>query len=187
MAVIALVMSRIEYVSPEGLRLDGRRPGETRRIRCRMGVLSKADGSSYLEMGNTKVMASVYGPREVAQQSQSEHDRAIIRCEYSSASFSSGERRRKQKNDKKVTEIGLLLQQTFESVLFTNLYPRSQIDIFVQVLQSDGGTLCACINAATMALVDAGIPMQDLVVACSAGYVCFDNRQFLRYLCVFVL
>lgn len=46
-----------------------------------------------------------------------------------------------------------------------------QIDIFVQVLQADGGTRSACINAATLALSDAGIPMRDIVTSCSAGYL----------------
>lgn len=33
------------------------------------------------------------------------------------------------------------------------------------------GTRSACINAATLALADAGIPMRDLVTSCSAGYL----------------
>lgn len=33
------------------------------------------------------------------------------------------------------------------------------------------GTRCAGINAATLAIIDAGIPMSDFVVACAAGYV----------------
>ncbi|KAF6166380.1 hypothetical protein GIB67_034931 [Kingdonia uniflora] len=49
--------------------------------------------------------------------------------------------------------------------------PRSQINIFVQVLQANGGTRSACINAAALALADAGIPMCDLVTSCSAGYL----------------
>lgn len=40
-----------------------------------------------------------------------------------------------------------------------------------QVLQADGGTYAACVNAATLAVLDAGIPMQDFVCACSAGFV----------------
>eukprot|EP01043_Picozoa_sp_COSAG02_P118477 COSAG02_NODE_55069_length_292_cov_1.196891_1_plen_52_part_01 len=52
-------MSRQEYVSPEGLRLDGRRPGEVRRVRCSLGVLARADGSAMYEQGNTRVMAAV--------------------------------------------------------------------------------------------------------------------------------
>jgi exosome complex component RRP41 len=49
--------------------------------------------------------------------------------------------------------------------------PRSQIDIFVQVLQADGGVKACCINAASMALADAAIPMQDLITSCAAGYL----------------
>ena len=42
---------------------------------------------------------------------------------------------------------------------------------FFQVLQSDGGNYCASVNAATLALIDAGIPMKDYVCACSASFV----------------
>lgn len=77
----------------------------------------------------------------------------------------------------------------FESVIMRELYPQSKIDIYVQVLQSDGGiqstmrwstvsmlsliigNKCVCINAATMALIDAGVPIKDFVCACSAGYI----------------
>lgn len=41
----------------------------------------------------------------------------------------------------------------------------------MQVLQADGGTRCACINAASLALIDAGIPMKDFVVSCAAGMI----------------
>jgi len=68
-------------------------------------------------------------------------------------------------------EISLLLRQTFETVILTHLFPRSQIDIFVQILQADGSTRCACINAVTLALIDAGIPMKDFVASCSAGFI----------------
>lgn len=39
------------------------------------------------------------------------------------------------------------------------------------MLQSDGGNYCASINAATLALIDAGIPMKDIVCACSASFM----------------
>jgi len=48
-----------------GLRVDGRRALELRQIRMRMGVFGQADGSAYIEHGNTKVLAAVYGPRQV--------------------------------------------------------------------------------------------------------------------------
>ncbi|BAT92754.1 hypothetical protein VIGAN_07158100 [Vigna angularis var. angularis] len=158
----------MEYVSPEGLRLDGRRPMEMRQIRAEIGAVSKADGSAMFEMGNTKVIAAVYGPREV-------------RCEYSMANFSTRDRMRKSKGDRRSTEISLVIRQTMEASILTHLLPRSQIDIYVQVLQADGGTRSACINAATLALADAGIPMRDLVTSCSAGYLNSTSLLDLNY------
>lgn len=50
----------MEYISPEGLRLDGRRPKELRQLSCQFGVLAKADGSATFEMGNTKVQPALF-------------------------------------------------------------------------------------------------------------------------------
>jgi exosome complex component RRP41 len=58
-----------------------------------------------------------------------------------------------------------------EPAILTDLFPRTGIDIFIEVLQSDGGTRCASITAAAVALADAGIPLRDLVVACAAGKI----------------
>ena len=61
-------MSGYELLSDQGLRADGRRAKELRRIRCRQGVFGQADGSAYLEQGNTKVLAAVYGPHEAGRR-----------------------------------------------------------------------------------------------------------------------
>lgn len=87
------------------------------------------------------------------------------------ATFSTLERKRRPRGDKKSQEMTLHIQQTFEATILTQLYPRSQIDIFVEVLQSDGGTLSVCVNAATLALIDAGIALKDYVCSCSVGFV----------------
>lgn len=91
----------MEFINPAtGLRLDGRKVNEIRRIQCKIGVLSRADGSAFYQQGNTRVIAAVYGPREVTQKSKVLHDRAIINCEFSMAPFSTGERRKKTKGDR---------------------------------------------------------------------------------------
>ena len=59
-------MAGLELISDEGFRIDGRRPTELRRIQCKIGVYNQADGSAYIEQGNTKVLATVYGPHEVS-------------------------------------------------------------------------------------------------------------------------
>ncbi|KAI3903475.1 hypothetical protein MKW98_032129 [Papaver atlanticum] len=137
----------MEYVSPEGLRLDGRRPPEIRQIHAELGAVAMAEGSAVFEMGNTKVVAVVYGPREVENRSQQLNDQALVRCEYTMANFSIGDRMRKPKGDRRSTEISLVIRQTLEACIMTHLMPRSQIDVFVQVLQADGGTSAGYLNS----------------------------------------
>ncbi|CAD6332886.1 unnamed protein product [Miscanthus lutarioriparius] len=174
----------MEYVNPlTGFRVDGRRPNEMRQLKGEVGVVARADGSALFEMGNTRVIAAVYGPREVQNKGQQVNsNEALVRCEYRMAEFSTGDRRRKPKGDRRSTEISLVIRQTMEASILTHLMPRSQIDIYVQVLQADGGTRSACINAATLALADAGIPMRDIVTSCSAGYLCSTPLLDLNYL-----
>ncbi|KAI5020194.1 hypothetical protein ZWY2020_045082 [Hordeum vulgare] len=174
----------MEYVNPlTGFRVDGRRPNEMRQLKGEVGVVSRADGSALFEMGNTRVIAAVYGPREIQNRSQQQNNKeALVRCEYRMAEFSTGDRRRKPKGDRRSTEISLVIRQTMEASILTHLMPHSQIDIFVQVLQADGGTRSACINAATLALADAGIPMRDIVTSCSAGYLCSTPLLDLNYI-----
>ncbi|XP_041454600.1 exosome complex component RRP41-like [Lytechinus variegatus] len=165
-------MAGLELLSDEGFRLDGRRPSELRKIQCRLGVFDQADGSAYIEQGNTKALATVYGPHEiVGGKGKPQHDKVTINCQYSMATFSTNERKNRPQGDRKSTEMSLHLQRTFEATIQTQLYPRSQIDIFVQILQADGGNYCACVNAATLAIINAGIPMKDYVCACSSGFV----------------
>ncbi|XP_020779068.1 LOW QUALITY PROTEIN: exosome complex component RRP41 [Boleophthalmus pectinirostris] len=165
-------MAGLELLSDQGYRLDGRKANELRKVQARMGVFAQADGSAYIEQGNTKALAVVYGPHEMrGSRSRTLHDRAVINCQYSMATFSTAERKRRPHGDKKSTEMSLHLKQTFEAAILTQLYPRSQIDIFVKILQADGGNYSVCVNAATLAVIDAGIPMRDYVCACTVGFV----------------
>ena len=65
--------------------------------------------------------------------------------------------------------MGNTIAGAFTSTLFTHLYPHSTIQINLHILSQDGSLLAACLNAATLALIDAGIPMSDYIVACTSG------------------
>lgn len=80
------------------------------------------------------------------------------------------ERKKAAKGDRRTKELGLVIKQTFEAAILTHLYPRSQISIYVQVLKDGGGAAAAAINAVSLALINAGIPMKEMVCACSVGY-----------------
>ncbi|XP_031833352.1 exosome complex component Ski6 [Nomia melanderi] len=170
-------MIEVENIDDQdGLRSDGRRALELRQIRVRMGVFGQADGSAYIEHGNTKVLATVYGPhqpRGSTGRNSSKVTKGIVNCQYSMAVFSlsSGERKRKPRGDRKSQERSLQLKHAMEAIIHLELYPRSQIDIYVEVLQVDGSEYCASVNAATLALIDAGIPIKNYAVGCTVTLI----------------
>ncbi|MCS3924058.1 exosome complex exonuclease Rrp41 [Methanosalsum natronophilum] len=159
-----------KFIDDDGLRLDGRRFDEIRPMKIEIGVLSRADGSCYLEWGKNKILAAVYGPRTLHPRRKQIPDAALIRYRYNMASFSVEERVRPGPSRRSV-EISKVSAEAFEPVVLTKYYPNTVIDVFTEVLQADAGTRTAAINAASLALADAGIPMQCLVSACAVGKV----------------
>lgn len=159
-----------KFIDENGIRLDGRRVDEIRPMTVEMGVLTRADGSCYLEWGNNKVLAAVYGPRELHPRRLQRPSEALVRYRYNMAAFSVEDRIRPGPS-RRSTEISKVSGEAFEPVVMKQYYPSAVIDVFTEVLQADAGTRTAAINAATLALVDAGIPMKGLVAACAVGKV----------------
>jgi len=160
----------IELFDKKGLRTDGRKPDEVRPINIEAGVLHRADGSAYLEWGNNKVMAGVYGPREYNPRRFQQADKCVIRTKYNMAAFSTSDRKRPGP-DRRSQEIGKVISDAFENVVLTEKWPRGVIDINVEILQADAGTRIAALTAAAVALADAGIPMKGMVSGIAAGKV----------------
>ncbi|HVP16889.1 MAG TPA: exosome complex exonuclease Rrp41 [candidate division Zixibacteria bacterium] len=159
-----------KLIDKKGLRLDGRKPDELRPVKLQVGVISNADGSAYIEHGKNKILAGVYGPREVHPKHLALPDRTVVKCRYHMAPFSVQERKSPAPSRREI-ELSKVIRESLEPAIFIEYYPRTMIDIFIEVLQADGGTRCASITAAALALADSGIPMRDLVVACAAGKV----------------
>ncbi|MCW3988672.1 MAG: exosome complex exonuclease Rrp41 [Candidatus Bathyarchaeota archaeon] len=149
-------------------RYDGRKANELRPTTIESGVLPNADGSAYIEMGRNKILVGVFGPREMHPRRFAKPNEATLRCRYHMSPFSVDPRRSPAPSRRDV-EIGMVMSWAIQPAVFLEKYPRSVIDVYCEVLEADGGTRTACINAATVALVDAGIPMRDLVSSCAAG------------------
>lgn len=140
-------------------------------MKVQMGPVTSVSGSALVHMGLTTALASVRGPIECARRSDELPDRAILDVTVRATPFApSGDRRPTNPNtDRRLVEQSNLVKRALEASVLLRLYPRSRVEVSVVVLADDGGRLCAAINAATLALVDAGVPMRDMVCACSAG------------------
>jgi exosome complex component RRP41 len=159
-----------KLIDKKGIRLDGRKADELRPVKLQVGVLSHADGSAYIEHGKNKILVGVFGPREVHPKHLMQPDRMVLKVRYHMAPFSVQERKSPAPSRREV-ELSKVIKESLEPALFLELYPRTGVDVFIEVLQADGGTRCAAITAAALAIADAGVPMRDLVVGCAAGKV----------------
>ncbi|MFQ6134898.1 MAG: exosome complex exonuclease Rrp41, partial [Nitrososphaerales archaeon] len=129
-----------------------------------------ADGSAYIEFGKNKIMAAVYGPKDVHPKHMTVPDRAILRCRYHMTPFSTDTRKNPAPSRREI-EISKVIREALEPALILTDYPRTAIDVYLEVLQSDGGSRCAGVSAASLALADAGINMLDLASGCASGKI----------------
>jgi exosome complex component RRP41 len=165
-----MVDSEVKLIDSEGKRMDGRNFDELRPLKIEANVLKRADGSAYLEWGGNKVLVAVYGPREVHPRHLQDPTKARVQCRYNMAAFSVMDRKRPGP-DRRSVEISKVLSEALEYVIFTEQFPRTTIDIFIEVLQAEAGTRCSGLNASSVALADAGIPMRDLISSVAFGKV----------------
>jgi exosome complex component RRP41 len=86
------------------------------------------------------------------------------------APFSTTERKSPAPSRREI-ELSKVIREALEDIVLLTEYPRTVIDIFVEVLQADGGTRVAGVTAASLALADAGIPLRGLVAGVAVGKI----------------
>jgi exosome complex component RRP41 len=150
----------MDLISIQNLRLDGRKPNELRNISIKSTIASNSTGSCLYSHGNNKVLVTVLGPIESAPSASSQFVSSkadqlhvgklnlIISC---NSNFNPN-------------DLELYIKSTFSPLL-----PPFNINCHIQILQHDGSVLACCINALTLALVDANIPLFELPIACSVS------------------
>lgn len=152
-------------------RIDGRAPGETREMEAKAGVIARADGSAYFKIGKTIAYAAVHGPRNLHPRFMQDPSKGLLRCHYNMMPFSgSGDRVRPGRN-RRSQEISMVTEKALLPVLSLEDFPNAVVDVFIEFPQTDAGSRCAGITAASIALADAGLTMKDLVPAISVGRV----------------
>jgi len=152
---------------------EGRKNDEPREIIAKVGVIPRADGSAYFKIGNTEAYAAVYGPRNLFPRFKQDPTKGILRCNYNMMPFSGMGNRVRPGANRRAKEISMITEKALLPVLDLVNYPNSVVDVFIELPQTDAGSRCAGICAASMALADAGLVMKDLVCSVSVGHI--DN------------
>lgn len=151
-------------------RFDGREFNETREIKIKVGVVPRADGSALFSFGDSIAIAAVYGPKPLHPQHLQDPQRGVLRVHYDMLSFSVTERK-KPGPSRRSSEISKVIEWALTPVLQLDSFPNTVIDLFVTIVQANASTRCAAINAASIALATAGVPMTDIVTAVSIGKI----------------
>jgi len=149
-------------------RFDGRKNDEARKIVAKVGIIPRADGSALFAFGDTIAIAAVYGPREFNPRHMQDPEKGVLRVHYDMLSFSVTERKRPGPS-RRSSEISKVSEWALSPVLQLENFPNKVVDVHINVLQANASTRVAGINAASMALAHAGIPMTNLISAVSIG------------------
>ncbi|KAG1704063.1 hypothetical protein DVH05_006076 [Phytophthora capsici] len=145
-------------------RQDGRAGNELRPFASDQGALFRADGSARMSHGTSTVLAAVYGPGQARNWRAEKMDKATLDVCFK---LEKGIMTSKEK------EYEQIIRETFTPIVVTDSFPRAVISIVVQVIEDNGSLLAVAINAVSLALMDAGVPMTSVVTATSCSL--FDD------------
>ncbi|EGZ17444.1 hypothetical protein PHYSODRAFT_499334 [Phytophthora sojae] len=150
-------------------RQDGRAGNELRPFASEQGALFRADGSARMSHGSSTVLASVYGPGQARNWRAEKTDKATLDVCF---------KLEKGITTSKEREYEQIIRETFTPVVLTDSFPRAVISIVVQVIEDNGSIsfplfsyYAFAINAVSLALMDAGVPMLSVVTATSKRFL----------------
>lgn len=166
-------------------RPDGRKGGASLRpLACEVSCLNRPDGSAQFTSGSTQVLAAVYGPAAPRQISKEHPHQAILAIVFkqsyhggdhtssgsSGSSGNGGNNNSKRKGGGGVhmmteREMEKFIGEALSACVCLEMYPRCVIEIVIQVMKADGSVIGTALNAAVVALLDAGIQMTSIPIA----------------------
>ena len=173
-------------VLDKGQRMDGRDFETVRPIICETGLLPRAHGSALFSRGETQAVTLVtLGTSEDAQEFDSytggSTEKKFI-LHYNFPNYSVGETGRISGPGRREIGHGALAERSIEPLLPLKSYPYA-VRVTSEIMESNGSTSMATVCGASLALMDAGVPLARPVAGISIG-ICTEydeNHQISRY------
>lgn len=163
----------------KGMRADGRKPDEVRKINCDVGILPRAHGSALFQRGETQALTVVtLGTSDDEQRIDSlegEYKKAFM-LHYNFPPFSVGEVRFLRGAGRREIGHGMLAERALKTMLPDRAKFPYTIRIVSDVLESNGSSSMATVCGGTMALMDAGVPIKAPVAGIAMGLIKEGDR-----------
>ncbi|MCH2201155.1 MAG: polyribonucleotide nucleotidyltransferase [Fuerstiella sp.] len=165
-----------------GKRLDGRAPGDLRDVSCEVSRIPQVHGSAVFTRGETQSLATIaLGTTRDQQRSDGlfgeQADRFMLH--YYFPSFSVGECRPIRGPGRREIGHGCLAERSVKPVIpDSDKFPYT-IRIISDILESNGSSSMASVCSATLALMDAGVPIRQPVAGISIGLVQEGDNHIL--------
>src|SRR5262249_20647816 len=162
-----------------GVRIDGRKPNEIRPISIDMAYLPRAHGSTVFTRGETQALVSAtLGTKSDEQKIEALEGESYrhFMLHYNFPSFSVGEVRRFGSPSRREIGHGARAERAVESILPPKEEFPYTIRIVSDILESNGSSSMASVCGASLALMDAGVPLKTHVAGVAMGLVKEGDR-----------
>ena len=165
----------------QGIRPDGRTPTEIRPVSCEVGVLPRTHGSGLFNRGETQVLSIVtLGSVALKQRLDTvgPEDTKRFMHHYNFPSFSTGEARRVGSPGRREIGHGALAERAILAALPSEEEFPYAIRVVSEVLSSNGSTSMGSVCGASLALMDAGVPLKRTVSGIAMGLITGEDGQY---------
>ena len=164
-----------EQILERGLRLDGRRPEEIRPVSCRVGVLPRTHGSALFTRGETQSLGIVtLGATRTDEQiiDQMMYDgRKRFMLHYNFPPYSVGEVGRLGSPSRRSIGHGYLAENSLRCVMPSEEEFPYVVRVVSEILESNGSSSMATVCSASLAMMDAGVPIKKAVAGIAMGMI----------------
>jgi polyribonucleotide nucleotidyltransferase len=158
----------------KGIRADGRKPDEIRKISCEVGILPRAHGSALFVRGETQCLAvATLGTSEDEQRIdalEGESTKSFM-LHYNFPPFSVGEVKPLRAPGRREIGHGMLAERALKAVLPQKSEFPYTIRVVADILESNGSSSMATVCGGTLALMDAGVPIRAPVAGIAMGLI----------------
>jgi len=163
-----------QQILEKHFRIDGRRFDEVRPIACQVGVLPRTHGSSLFTRGETQAIVTTTlgssGDEQKIESLYGESNKPFM-LHYNFPPYSVGEVRFLRGPSRRDIGHGALAERGLSSVLPDNSVFPYTIRVVSEVLESNGSSSMATVCGGSLALMDAGVPVQSPVAGIAMGLI----------------